>query len=249
MVRLVSGPIAGRFADRWGAWRSILGACAAASAVAAVLYLCVDSFWPLLFVNVVQATALAPLTPLSDAMAVTASRTTGGFEYGWVRGAGSAAFIAGSLAAGVVGGSFGLAAVIWLNACLLVLTAVSALPLPALSNAQLQPSSESDISSLRILLALSPFRRLLVVGALVLGSHALHEHSVMIRWAEAGIDSVTASVLWFESVAAEVVGLSDRSCAATSARSGQGSGTGGNGCCAALGRHGDDSGGRRLGAR
>jgi MFS transporter, PPP family, 3-phenylpropionic acid transporter len=205
VVRLVSGPIAGRFADRWGAWRSILGACAATSAVAAVLYLCVDSFWPLLFVNVVQATALAPLAPLSDAMAVTASRTTGGFEYGWVRGAGSAAFIAGALAAGVVGGSFGLAAVIWLNACLLVLTAVSALPLPALSNAQLQPSGESDISSLRILLALSPFRRLLVVGALVLGSHALHDTFAMIRWAEAGIDSVTASVLWSESVAAEVV--------------------------------------------
>jgi PPP family 3-phenylpropionic acid transporter len=205
MVRLAAGPMAGRLADQWGAWRSILAACAAAAAVAAVMYLLFGSFWTLLFVSVIQATALAPLAPLSDAMAVTTSQSTGGFEYGWVRGAGSAAFIAGSLAAGMVASSFGLAAIIWLNACLLVLTAVSALPLPLLSNAQPRPPSESRIGSLRVLLAIPPFRRLLLVGALVLGSHALHDTFAMIRWADAGIGPVTASVLWSESVAAEVI--------------------------------------------
>jgi PPP family 3-phenylpropionic acid transporter len=206
MARLAAGPLAGRLADRWGAWRSILAACAAAAGVTAVLYLLFDGFWTLLFVSVIQATALAPLAPLSDAMAVTASRATGGFEYGWVRGAGSAAFIAGSLAAGMVASSLGLAAIFWQNACLLVLTAVSALPLPVLSNAQPRsPSQSSNIGSLRILLAITPFRRLLLVGALVLGSHALHDTFAMIRWADAGIGPVTASVLWSESVAAEVI--------------------------------------------
>jgi MFS transporter, PPP family, 3-phenylpropionic acid transporter len=205
MVRLASGPIAGRLADRWGAWRSILALCATASGTTAVLYLPVHGFWHLLIVGLMQSAALAPLPPLSDAMAVTISRATGGFEYGWVRGAGSAAFIAGSLAAGWADTSFGLAAIIWLNACLLGLTAISALPLPALSNGPIQPSGEPDVSGLKILLAIPPFRRLLLVGAFVLGSHALHDTFAMIRWTEAGIGSITASVLWSESVAAEVI--------------------------------------------
>jgi hypothetical protein len=62
-----------------------------------------DSFWPLLIVSLIQATALAPLAPLADAitvtLAVTRARKAGGFKYGWVRGAGSAGFIVGSLAA------------------------------------------------------------------------------------------------------------------------------------------------------
>jgi MFS transporter, PPP family, 3-phenylpropionic acid transporter len=205
MVRLASGPVAGRLADQRGAWRTILAACAAAAGVAAALYLPFDSFRSLLLVSVIQAAALAPLAPLSDAMAVTTSRATGGFEYGWVRGAGSAAFIAGSLLAGMIAGSFGLAAIIWLNASLLGLTAIGVLPLPALTNAQSQGPGGSGIKGLKILLAIPPFRRLLLVGALVLGSHALHDTFAMIRWAEAGIGSVTASVLWSESVAAEVV--------------------------------------------
>jgi hypothetical protein len=69
-ARLASGPLAGRLADRWGAWRSLLAGCAAAAAIAATLYLPFDSFWPLLIVSLIQATALAPLAPLADAITV-----------------------------------------------------------------------------------------------------------------------------------------------------------------------------------
>jgi hypothetical protein len=48
-------------------------------------------------VNLTQAAVLAPLVPLADALALSWSRSTtrgnsGAFEYGWVRGVGSAAF-------------------------------------------------------------------------------------------------------------------------------------------------------------
>jgi PPP family 3-phenylpropionic acid transporter len=49
------------------------------------------------------------------------------------------------------------------------------------------------------------FRRLLLVAALIYGSHAMHDTFAIIRWNAAGIGSTSASILWSESVAAEVI--------------------------------------------
>jgi PPP family 3-phenylpropionic acid transporter len=67
--------------------------------LAALGYLSAPGFWALLAVSLLHALALAPTTNLADALAVVASRREG-FEYGWARGAGSAAFIVGSIAGG-----------------------------------------------------------------------------------------------------------------------------------------------------
>jgi PPP family 3-phenylpropionic acid transporter len=56
-----------------------------------------------------------------------------------------------------------------------------------------------------MLLRLPRFRHLVLVAALILGSHALHDAFAVIRWSAAGINPATASVLWSESVAAEVL--------------------------------------------
>jgi PPP family 3-phenylpropionic acid transporter len=55
------------------------------------------------------------------------------------------------------------------------------------------------------LLRLPAFRRLMLLAALILGSHALHDGFAVIRWRAAGIDSGTIGLLWSEAVAAEVV--------------------------------------------
>jgi PPP family 3-phenylpropionic acid transporter len=44
-----------------------------------------------------------------------------------------------------------------------------------------------------------------LVAALILGSHAMHDAFAVIRWRAAGVSPVLASVLWSESVAAEVL--------------------------------------------
>ena len=44
-----------------------------------------------------------------------------------------------------------------------------------------------------------------LAAALVLGSHAMHDAFAIIRWSDAGISPAVSSVLWSESVAAEVV--------------------------------------------
>ena len=113
-VRLISAPVAGRFADVFSAFRLELGLFAIFAGVATLLYLPAYSFWLLVLANLTQAALLAPLAPLSDALALSWSRFTQhreaqSFEYGWVRGAGSAAFVVGALVAGQVASDWGLA--------------------------------------------------------------------------------------------------------------------------------------------
>jgi PPP family 3-phenylpropionic acid transporter len=45
----------------------------------------------------------------------------------------------------------------------------------------------------------------MLVAALILGSHAMHDAFAVIRWSAAGISPAIASLLWSESVAAEVL--------------------------------------------
>ena len=73
-IRLISAPIAGRIADRAHALRLTLAVCAIGTVLAATGYLAAGSFWPLLVISLLHATALAPTTNLADALALVASR-------------------------------------------------------------------------------------------------------------------------------------------------------------------------------
>lgn len=205
-VRLASGPLGGRVADRQRAWRGTLSVCAAGAGAAALAYLSARGFGPILLVSLIQSALLAPIAPIADALTLCASLLTVGkrFEYGWVRGAGSAAFIAGSIAAGQAAAIWGLAVSIWLNVLLLAITALAAVPVPDVSVETVSIPSEGASGFLQ-LLRMHGFRRLLLVGAIVLGSHALHDTFAVIRWRDAGISTATSSLLWSESVTAEVV--------------------------------------------
>ena len=46
---------------------------------------------------------------------------------------------------------------------------------------------------------------MVIAAALVLGSHAMHDAFAIIRWSNAGISPAVSSVLWSESVGAEVL--------------------------------------------
>lgn len=204
-IRLLSAPLAGRMADRWNARREVLAACAVAAAMAALMYLPARQFGIILLVSLAHAVALAPLTPLADALAVVAAnRPRGGFEYGWVRGTGSAAFILGSIAVGWAVASLGLATIIWLQAALLVAAAVATRWVP---EANVEPPTETAVTGggLTALWHSAVFRRVVLVAALILGSHGMHDTFAMIRWTEAGITPQIAGLLWSVAVTSEVV--------------------------------------------
>ena len=211
-IRLIAGPLAGRVADRFDTPKLVFAGCAAAAAAAALGYLPAKSFWPLLGITLLQAAVLAPLAPLGDSLVLAAAAPHGrgnqpGFDYGWVRGAGSGAFILGSVVSGQAIDHYGLAGILWLNAGLLAIAAVVAPSMPRLPRLE-PPRSEAPIvqsGSMFALFRLPAFRRVVLVAALILGSHALHDGFAVIRWQSAGIDAGTAGILWSESVAAEVV--------------------------------------------
>jgi PPP family 3-phenylpropionic acid transporter len=209
-IRLLAGPLAGRSADLLGALRLVLATCILAAACVAIALVHATGFWMVLVVSLIDAAVLAPTTTLADALTLGAAvpRHPGGarFEYGWVRGSASAAFIVGSLVAGQVVGTASLDAILWIHAGLLAVAAIAVAFVPPL-DAGTSPTAieRSPAGGIRLLLRVAPFRRLVVVAALVLGSHAMHDGFAMVRWNAAGIGPAAGSVLWSESVVAEVV--------------------------------------------
>ena len=210
-VRLVAGPAAGRLADRLDAPKVILSLCSAVAALIALGYLPARGLWLLFAVGVFHSAALAPLAPLSDTLALGAAAAARsddaigrGFEYGWVRGAGSAAFILGSMLSDQAVGHFGIASVV-LNAALLAAAAFAALLVPPLLPMQTVARATAGVRRVGALLRLPLYRRVVLVAALIMGSHAMHDSFAVIQWGAAGIGPRTAGLLWSLSVAAEVM--------------------------------------------
>ena len=215
-IRLFAGPAAGRLADRLDAPKTVFSVCAAAAALIALGYLPAQGLSLLLLVGVLHAAALAPLAPLSDTLALgtAAPERSGnpnarGLHYGWVRGAGSAAFIIGTVLSGAAIGRFGIPVVVWLNAVLLGATVFAARAVPVLLPRRhpvaTTPTLKADARGLGTLLRLPLYRRIVLVAALILGSHAMHDSFAVIRWEAAGISPASAGLLWSLSVAGEVV--------------------------------------------
>lgn len=209
-VRLLTAPLAGRIGDLIQSLRIVLIVCIALAAAVTLSYLPAHGFWLLLGVSLLHAASLAPTTVLADALALgsalpPASSGQRGFEYGWVRGVGSAAFICGTLFAGQAVSALGLAVIIALQALLLGTAALAAIPIPELIHDRTAEAVREPAGGVIILLRLPLFRNLILVAALILGSHAMHDSFAVIRWSAAGISPATASLLWSESVAAEVL--------------------------------------------
>jgi PPP family 3-phenylpropionic acid transporter len=123
-VRVIAGPLPGRIADILGAPRAILAVCIATAVAAALGLMSPQGFWLLLVVHLAHAAA--------------------GFEYGWVRGAASAAVIAGTLAAGQVLGHFDLSAIVWMHAALLAGAVLGAALMPKSTHTSSGPRTLSD---------------------------------------------------------------------------------------------------------
>src|SRR5438105_10198710 len=202
-VRLVSAPLAGRAGDLLEALRGVLVLCIVLAAFATLGYLPAEGFWFFLAISIAQAAALAPMTILADALALgTAKRER--FEYGWVRGTGSAAFIAGTLASGQLIAGRGLGIIVLLQASLLAAAALAARFVPDIAERRSKSVPDADFR-VGTLFRLPVFRYVVLIAALVLGSHAMHDAFAMIRWRAAGISAATGSLLWSEAVLAEVV--------------------------------------------
>jgi MFS transporter, PPP family, 3-phenylpropionic acid transporter len=198
MVRLVVGPWLGLMADAVGAKR-ILVPATFASGTLILLYLPHWSFWPVLVVSLLHATAIAPLG-LTDALAIYASERERVFSYGWVRGVGSASFVGGTLASGILVAHLGLRSTLVAAAVLFLASTLFCLPLPA-TRGSAEPVLARDV---RGLVADRQFSLMLVYAGLLIGSHAFNDTFAVLSWRASGIQPQLISFLWSESVLAEL---------------------------------------------
>ena len=209
LIRLVSGPTVALLADLFGSLRLVLASCAALSAAAAISLGSAETLWLLSTYALLQAAALAPTTSIADALSVNVAipQLARRLEYGWLRGAGSAAFVLGTLTAGRFITPADLSPIIWMNAGLLIAAASATALLPGTpSRASMEQRPRFfPLQEIKALLGISRFRLVLLVSALVFGSHAVHDAFAAIRWSDAGISTSAIGFLWSEAVIAEVV--------------------------------------------
>ena len=204
-IRLASGPLVGRLADHIHHVRGVLSTVSLLAAALALLFSTHSPFLVLLFISVSYAAALAPTTGLADALALRSSRatpTSSGFEYGWARGSGSAAFVLGSLLSGQLLSTFAPVSALIVQAICLVFAAGAALAVPEI---RIPREERAKTVRLASLLRNARFVLLVLAAALILGSHAMHDSFAIITWQAAHITPPVASVLWSEQVIAEVV--------------------------------------------
>jgi len=211
-MRLTAAPAVARLADRFDAPRAILALCSAGAGLIGLGYLPAQHAWALIALGVVHTAALAPLPPLSDTLALGTAAPTGSgmlrwkFHYGWLRGCGSAAFVVGLVISGQAIGHFGIVVIVWLNAALLLAASPVALGVPQLlASGGHSRATASHARGVLALLRLPLYRKMVLLAALILGSHAMHDSFAMIRWSRAGISPATSGILWSLSVVAEVV--------------------------------------------
>ena len=207
-VRLIAGPVAGVVADRIQRARTVFAVCTIGAAAFALSNVALRAFWPLFVATILWSASIAPAAPLTDALALAAAKprhSNRGFEYGWVRGAGSAGFVLGTIGAGQLVGPLGPGVTLALQACLLVFAATWIIGVPnylAIPRGSRNPAEEGMLLEL---FRLRAFRHIVLIAALVLGSHALHDSFAVIYWNSAGISPAVVSILWSEQVVAEVV--------------------------------------------
>jgi MFS transporter, PPP family, 3-phenylpropionic acid transporter len=209
-VRMFAGPAIGQMADRTRLHTLTLLICAMLAAIAGLGYVSLSGFKLLLLAALMQAVTLAPIVPLSDALATTAANQSLSakirqFDYGWVRASGSAAFVIGTTLSGWVLGKTDLTVLPWLSGAVLAIGGATALALPGLPIAASASIIRGTI--LRdwvLLLRITTYRRMLIIAALIEGSHALQDTFAVIRWRAAAVDPLIVSLLWSEAVVSEV---------------------------------------------
>jgi PPP family 3-phenylpropionic acid transporter len=158
---------------------------------------------PLLVFLAYAATACmwTPMVPLTDAYALRGVARYG-LNYGPLRLWGSAAFVVGALACGLLVEVVAPRHLIWVIASVAGLGAVLSLGLQPLDNPRTTPAAPHGASAL---LRNPGFLATIGASALIQGSHAAYYTFASITWQASGFRGLTIAGLWALGVLAEIV--------------------------------------------
>jgi PPP family 3-phenylpropionic acid transporter len=152
-------------------------------------------------VYAVTACLWTPMTPLTDAYALKGVSRYG-LNYGPLRLWGSAAFVVGALACGLLVDVIAARHLIWVIVGVAGLGALVSLGLQPLDVPTAAPATSL---SARALLRDHGFLAIIIAAALIAGSHAAYYTFASIAWQNAGLGGLTIAGLWALGVLAEIV--------------------------------------------
>ena len=142
-----------------------------------------------------------PMVPLTDAYALGGVARYG-LNYGPLRLWGSAAFVVGALACGLLVDIVAARHLIWVIASVAALGAIASLGLQPLD----RPKPAAAAVARRSALLRDPgFLAIIVAAALIQGSHAAYYGFASITWQASGLSGLTIAGLWVLGVLAEIV--------------------------------------------
>jgi PPP family 3-phenylpropionic acid transporter len=208
LARVVTAPAIAIWADGFRLRRTPLMLMGAAVALAYALLAAPFGFWWQLGVWFCAASIFSSLSPLMDVMALTRARTEG-FNYGWPRGVGSAAYIVANV---VVGGLLTRYAsdlvLYWLIAAALI-AAVGAQALlpddPVRHGAA--PGLAERFKGVSELLRDPLFMTAVGSAGLIQSAHAFYYAFSALVWRGQGISEAVTGWLWGLGVAVEILFL------------------------------------------
>jgi MFS transporter, PPP family, 3-phenylpropionic acid transporter len=149
----------------------------------------------------VTACVWTPMIPLTDAYALRGVARYG-LHYGPLRLWGSAAFVVGALACGLLVDIIAARHLIWVIVAVAALGAAVSLGLQPLDKPKTAPSA---VRGAIALLRDPGFLAIIAAAALIQGSHAAYYTFASITWQLAGLGGLTIAGLWVLGVLAEIV--------------------------------------------
>ena len=201
LTRIVATPAGTRLADRRGALSRSIAAAELATVAAMALLALASGFPAVLAAVIVMSFVSAPVMPLIDAYALKGLGQRGR-AYGPVRLWGSVAFIAASVAGGLIFDLIAPGNLIWLifaGNCVIAATTLRLVPLAP--DQPPAPRAAAGHSHLRepVFLAIA------AAGSLIQASHAVYYGFATLDWSARGFDGPLIGVLWGLGIIGEIV--------------------------------------------
>jgi len=203
LVSVAATLAVGWVAHRVGNTRGVILVLAGAATILLTGYQFSYSFLAILAVSLVWGGVWAPTMALYDGVLVTETKARG-FNYGSLRVWGSVAFILGTVICGVAVDRNGPSWVLYVGFAGIAMLVPLGLLLPA-AKARHRDSARHPPFGIFDLLKSRPFLLFLIAAGFCQASHAVLYSFGTLTWRAAGIDDVTISLLWAESVAVEIL--------------------------------------------
>ena len=204
LISVIATLSVGWIAHRLAGTRGVMVALGLGATVMVIAYDFSHSFLAIFVVTMIWGFLWSPPMPLYDGVLVTETRRHG-LDYARVRMWSSVAFIGGTFVAGIAVDRYGPPWVLYVGLASIVLLAPCALLLPAAPARA--AGAEHGHAAIRVgsLLRQPAFLLFLAATGLCAASHSVLYSFGTLTWRAAGIDDVTISALWAESVAIEIV--------------------------------------------